>query len=137
MSLLPSRERRWRGWTYSSNLGVQINNKLSWSHNTDALFRKGQSRLFFLRRLKSFSVCNSVCKDGGIKAGEASRLNKLVRKVSHVFGNIGTNGVSCREEDEGQDQSHPRQPYSSSPLRAVAAGQLIQPPDLSHPDHSL
>ncbi len=32
-------------------LGVHINNKPDWSHNTDALYRKGQSRLFFLRRL--------------------------------------------------------------------------------------
>ncbi len=73
-------------------LGVQINNKLDWSHNTDALFRKGQ------RRLRSFSVCNRllkifyqsivasalfftvVCWGGGIGAVEASRLNKLVRK---------------------------------------------------------
>lgn len=27
-------------------LGVQINNKLDWTHNNEALFRKGQSRLF-------------------------------------------------------------------------------------------
>ncbi len=85
-------------------LGVQINKKLDWTHNTDALFRKGQSRLFFLRRLRSFSVCNRllkifyqstvasalffavVCWGGGIRAGEASRLNKLVRKASSVVG---------------------------------------------------
>ena len=43
-------------------LGVHINNKLDWSHNTDALFRKGQSRLFFLRRLRSFGVCSRLLK---------------------------------------------------------------------------
>ena len=32
-------------------LGVHLNNKLDWSDNTEALYRKGQSRLFFLRRL--------------------------------------------------------------------------------------
>ena len=72
-------------------LGVQINNKLDWSHNTDVLFRKRQSRLFFLRTLRSFSVCNKllkafyqsvvscalffamVCWWGAIKAGEQTQ----------------------------------------------------------------
>lgn len=85
-------------------LGVQINNKLDWSHNTEALFRKGQSRLFFLRRLRSFNVCSRllkafyqsvvastlffavVCWWGGIKTGEANRINKLVRKARSVVG---------------------------------------------------
>ncbi len=58
--------------------------------------------MFFLGRLRSFSVCNRllkifyqsivasalffavVCWGGGIRAGEASRLNKLVRKASSV-----------------------------------------------------
>ncbi len=65
---------------------------------------KGQSRLFFLERLRSFSVCNRllnifcqsvvasalffavVCWGGGIRTGEASRLNKVVRKASSVVG---------------------------------------------------
>ncbi len=77
---------------------------MDWSHNTDALFRKKQSRLFFLRRLRSFSVFNRllkifyqsvvasalffavVCWGGGIRAGEASRLSKLLRKASSVVG---------------------------------------------------
>ena len=85
-------------------LGVQINNKLDWSTNTDTIYRKGQSRLFFLRRLRSFSVCSRLlktfyqsvvasalffavaCWGGGIKAGEASKLNKLVKKARSVVG---------------------------------------------------
>ncbi|XP_060900327.1 mucin-2-like [Labrus mixtus] len=65
---------------------------------------KGQSRMFFLRRLRSFSVCSRllktfyqsvvastlffavVCWWGGIKTGEASRLNKLVKKARSVVG---------------------------------------------------
>ena len=64
----------------------------------------GQSRLFFLRRLRSFNVCTrllrmfyqsvvasaisfaAVCWGGGIGSGGASKLNKLVRKVSSVVG---------------------------------------------------
>ena len=85
-------------------LGVHINNKLDWTHNTDALFKKGQSRLFFLRRLRSFDVCSRLLKifyqsivasalffavvswGGGLKAGEAGSLNKLVRKARSVVG---------------------------------------------------
>ncbi len=41
-------------------LGVYINNKLDWKNNTDAVYRKSQSRLYFLRRLRSFSVCSHI-----------------------------------------------------------------------------
>ena len=39
--------------------GALINNKLDWTDNTEALYRKGQSRLFFFRRLRSFDVCGT------------------------------------------------------------------------------
>ncbi|KAK0134692.1 putative RNA-directed DNA polymerase from transposon BS [Merluccius polli] len=85
-------------------LGVHLNNKLDWSDNSEALYRKGQCRLFFLRRLRSFNVCTRllqmfyqsvvasatffaiVCWGGGIGSGGASKLNKLVRKASSVVG---------------------------------------------------
>ncbi|KAK0152207.1 hypothetical protein N1851_006440 [Merluccius polli] len=85
-------------------LVVHINNKLDWTDNTEGLYRKGQSRLFFLRRLRSFDMCSRLlkmfyqsvvastlffavaCWGGGIKAGETNRLNKLVRKASSVVG---------------------------------------------------
>lgn len=38
-------------------LGVHIDNKLVWAKNTDALYKKGQSCLYFLRRLASFNIC--------------------------------------------------------------------------------
>ncbi len=37
-------------------LGVNLDNKLDWSVNSDAFCNKGQSRLFFLSRLKTFNV---------------------------------------------------------------------------------
>lgn len=85
-------------------LGVHINNKLDWTHNTDALYRKGQSSMFFLSRLRSFGVCSGllktfyqsmvasalffavVCWWGGVKTGEVNRLNKFVRKARSVVG---------------------------------------------------
>ncbi|XP_053508024.1 uncharacterized protein LOC128624412 [Ictalurus furcatus] len=85
-------------------LGVHLNNKLDWTDNTEALYRKGQSRLFFLRRLRSFNVCTrllrmfyqsvvasviffaGVCWGGGIGTCGANKLGKLVKKASSVVG---------------------------------------------------
>ncbi len=54
------RERKWRGWTHKY-FGVQVNKKkLDWTHNTETLFRKGQSRQFFLRRPRAFGVCDRL-----------------------------------------------------------------------------
>ncbi|KAI3356587.1 hypothetical protein L3Q82_017787, partial [Scortum barcoo] len=41
-------------------LGMQLDDKLDWTANTDALCRKGQSRLYFLRRLASFNICKKL-----------------------------------------------------------------------------
>ncbi|KAG5274176.1 hypothetical protein AALO_G00133060 [Alosa alosa] len=43
-------------------LGLQLDNKLDWSANTEALYKKGQSRLHFLRRLRSFNVCSNLLR---------------------------------------------------------------------------
>ena len=84
-------------------LRVHLNNKLDWSSNTEALYRKGQSRPFFLRRHWSFnmdtrllkmfySVVDSViffaaaCWGGGIRSDGANKLNKLVRKARSMAG---------------------------------------------------
>ncbi|TWW52968.1 hypothetical protein D4764_0216870 [Takifugu flavidus] len=85
------------------SLGVQLDNKLEWSTNTDAVY-KAMSRLCFLRRLRSFSVCSRmlhmfyqsvmastiffavVCWGAGIKAKDANRLNKLIKKAGSVVG---------------------------------------------------
>uniref|UniRef100_A0A3B1JXG3 Reverse transcriptase domain-containing protein n=1 Tax=Astyanax mexicanus TaxID=7994 RepID=A0A3B1JXG3_ASTMX len=85
-------------------LGLQLDNKLDWSTNTDTLYRKGQSRLYFLRRLRSFNICKKllqmfyqsivasilfyavVCWGGNMKRRDASRLDKLVRRAGAVVG---------------------------------------------------
>jgi len=41
-------------------LGVVLDNKLEWFANIEAVYRRGQSRLFFLRRLRSFNVCSDM-----------------------------------------------------------------------------
>ena len=82
-------------------LGVTLDNKLDWSTNTEAIYKKGLSQLYFLRRLRSFNVCKqmfyqsvvastiffaAVSWGAGIKAKDANRLNKLVRKAESVVG---------------------------------------------------
>lgn len=37
--------------------GVLIDYKLDWDKNNDALYKKGQSRLYYFRRIRSFNTC--------------------------------------------------------------------------------
>ncbi|KAG5279123.1 hypothetical protein AALO_G00106350 [Alosa alosa] len=85
-------------------LGLHLDNKLDWSANTDALYKKGQRRLYFLRRLRSFNVCSKllrmfyqsvvasvlfyavVCWGGSTKKKDAGRIDRLVRKAGSVVG---------------------------------------------------
>ena len=41
-------------------LGVVIDNGLDWKSNTEAVYKKGMSRLYFLRKLRSFNVCSKM-----------------------------------------------------------------------------
>ncbi|TWW77552.1 hypothetical protein D4764_12G0009420 [Takifugu flavidus] len=78
-------------------LGVHLNNKLDWTHNTDALYKRGQSHLHLLRRLRSFgdsfydSVVASVifyavvCWSCGSSERDRKRLNKLLRRAGSVL----------------------------------------------------
>ena len=43
-------------------LGVFTDNKLDRTKNTEVLYKKGQSRLYFLRRLRSFNICQTMLR---------------------------------------------------------------------------
>ncbi|KAM4609404.1 uncharacterized protein ACJ7VT_015176 [Polymixia lowei] len=43
-------------------LGVHLNKNLDWTTNTQALYKKGQSRLYLLRRLRSFGVQEALLR---------------------------------------------------------------------------
>ncbi|KAI4876067.1 hypothetical protein NFI96_010445 [Prochilodus magdalenae] len=82
-------------------LGVHLDNKLDWSSNTCAVFKRGQSRLYSLRKLRSFGVrtkllrtfyqsavasaifCSVVCWGNSINK---TAINKLVKKAGSVIG---------------------------------------------------
>jgi len=83
-------------------LGVHIDNKMDWPINTEDLNKKCQTCLYFLQRLRSFNICktmlqmfyhsvvailyNAVCWGSRVKAADANRLNKLIRKAGSVLG---------------------------------------------------
>ncbi|KAK9513184.1 hypothetical protein VZT92_026740 [Zoarces viviparus] len=89
-------------------LGVSINSRLNWKININAVYKKGMSRLFFLRKLRSFNVCSKmlemlyhllwsvhctsvVCWRSSIGAGDTNRLNKLVKKAGSI--------VDCKQDN--------------------------------------
>lgn len=87
-------------------LGVYLNNKLNWSDNTMHVYKKGQSRIHLLRRLRSFGVSHVLLKTfydsvvssvilysatswgGGLLEKEKNKLNKLIKKAGSVVGSV-------------------------------------------------
>ncbi|KAK0147391.1 hypothetical protein N1851_013140 [Merluccius polli] len=81
-------------------LGVVIDNRLDWKSNTEAVYKKGMSRLFpedaeiFQRMLEIFyqSVVASaiffaaVCWCSSIRASDTNRLDKIIKKAGSVLG---------------------------------------------------
>ena len=85
-------------------LGVHLNNKLDWTDHTAATYKKGQSRLYLLRKLRSFGVQGAlltsfydsvvasaifygvVCWSSSISAADRRRLDKLIKKASSILG---------------------------------------------------
>ena len=85
-------------------LGSIIDCKLDWSPNALALLKKGNQRLYFMKKLKSFSICpkllelfykstvesavtfNSLCHFGGLKEQDKARLSKITKTASRLIG---------------------------------------------------
>ena len=73
-----------------------VHHKLDWTDNTDALYKKCQSRLHLLRRLRSFggerilptlhtlTFYDTVVAVAPLSS-DRKRLNKLVRKARYVL----------------------------------------------------
>lgn len=96
-------------------LGLEVDEKLDWSVNSDYVYKKMQSRLYFLRRLASFKICGRVlqlfyqsvvasalfygvvCWGGNIRQRDTQRLDKLIRKASSVIGADQDSVVSVME----------------------------------------
>ncbi|KAM4593012.1 uncharacterized protein PAE49_004932 isoform 1-T1 [Odontesthes bonariensis] len=86
-------------------LGVVIDNRLDLKSNTETVYKKpGMSRLYFLRKLRSFNVCckmleifyqsvvasaifsAAVCCGSSIRASDINRLDKIIKKAGFALG---------------------------------------------------
>ena len=85
-------------------LGSIIDCKLGWSPNALALLKKGNQRLYFMKKLNSFSVgpkllelfykstvesvvtFNNLCHFGGLKEQDKARLSKITKTASRLIG---------------------------------------------------
>ena len=85
-------------------LGVIFDSKLTWRENINSLLKKVNSRMYCMRKLRSFGVnsdmpvtfynaviCSSimfgsVCWGGNISKLDRGRLEKIVKKAGHVVG---------------------------------------------------
>ena len=132
-------------------LGVTLDNKLDWYDNTEAIYKKGLSRLYFLRRLRSFNVCNRMLQmfyqsvvastiffavvswGAGIRTKDANRLNKLIKKAKSV---VGSQLVTVEEVVEERmlakllaTMANPSHPLHTTldQLRSSFSNRLIQP----------
>lgn len=113
-------------------LGAHLDNKLDWAKNTEAVYKKGQSRLYFLRRLWSVSVCSTMlrmvyqsvaasaiffavlCWGSRVRAVDANRINKLIRKAGFGLGLeldslvvVSESGMLCKLWSIMNNDSHP------------------------------
>lgn len=85
-------------------LGVVFDSSLSWKHNTDAIVKKTNTRMYCLRKLRSFNVApqllqmfyssvvcsvltfGSTCWGGNVSKQDRDRLDKVIRKAGGVVG---------------------------------------------------
>jgi len=85
-------------------LGTILDNKLDWTANTKALVKKGNQRLYFLRKLRSFGVrseilrtfyqatvesvlsYNNLCFNGNLQSMDSGSLTKLTKTACSIVG---------------------------------------------------
>ena len=85
-------------------LGTIIDNQLDWSPNVDAVCKRANQRLFFLRKLRQFRVnpeilhlfyqatiqsvasFNQLCYHSSVKKGDRERLEKVVKRAGAIIG---------------------------------------------------
>ncbi|TWW62745.1 hypothetical protein D4764_04G0013920 [Takifugu flavidus] len=135
-------------------LGLWLDSRLDWTSNTRQLYKKTQSRMYFLRRLRSFNICRKllwmfyqsvvasvlsyavVCwggecdKSGPLQAGEADQAGQL-----GGGDEAETSGDSGREENYRQAAEHHGQcpppsahcpPHPEKPDQPEAAPPQVQ-----------
>ena len=129
------------------DLGVHLDNKLDWAKNTEAVYKKDQSQLYFLRRLQSLNICNIilrmfyqsvvasaiffglVCWGSRLRAADA---NKIIRKAGSVLGvqlnslSVVSEGMMLCKLHSILDNTHPLHQVLTS-HRSTFSNRLIPP----------
>jgi len=121
-------------------LGVVLDNKLEWSANIEAVYRRGQSRLVFLRQLRSFNVCSDmlcmfyhtviesalfyavVCWGSGTTDKNCRRLAKVVNMASSMIGRE-LNPRRTVVEQQMRRKLHSVMVNKKHPVHGILAGQ--------------
>jgi hypothetical protein len=85
-------------------LGTIIDNQLDWSPNVDAVCKRANQRLLFLRKLRQFHVStqslhlfyqatiqsvitfNQLCYHSSARKGDMERLEKIVTRAASIIG---------------------------------------------------
>ena len=113
-------------------LGTIISNDLTWENNTDAVVKKAQQRLFFLRQLKKFGLRRAILVQfyrsaiesiltfsicvwfGGISQRQRGRLDRVVKTASKIVGSELTSLTAIYKDRSKKragkiisDQTHP------------------------------
>ena len=112
-------------------LGTIVSSNLGWENNTDAVVKKAQQRLFFLRQLKKFGLRREILVQFyrsavesilalsirvwfcSISLHQRSRLDRVVKTASKIVGSELTSLTaiySDRSKKAGNiisDQTHP------------------------------
>ena len=117
--------------------GVVLDNKLEWSANIEAVYRRGR---LFLRRLRSFNVCSDiicmfyhtiiesalfyavVCWGSCTTGKNCRRLDKLVKKASSVVGRR-LDPLSAVVEQQMRRKLYSALDSNRHPLHSILAGQ--------------
>ena len=99
-------------------LGTVLDSKLSWNDNVDYLYKKGQQRLFFLRRLNKFGIdCslmalfyktfiqsiltfNLLCWFGNLSVQNKNKLYKIVNIARKIIGSDSVTPISFIYEQQ-------------------------------------
>ena len=115
--------------------GVIFNDQLSWADNTDMLMKKVNTRMYCLRKLKSFEVSsqllqiffNSVvgsiltfgltCWGGNLTKSDRKRMDRVISKAEKLVGKsldnleiIYNKRVLTKVKAIMQDDTHPLKP---------------------------
>ena len=126
---------------YFKFLGTIISSDLAWENITDAVVKKAQQRLFFLRQLKKFGLRREILVQfyrsaiesiltfsicvwfGGISQRQRSRLDRVVKTASKIVGSELT-FLTAIEQKSWQNYLRPNSPRPSS-VRIITVRQTL------------